>query len=54
VEGLAAVAGEDAEAQLEQVGRSLDNPEELRRAAWRGLRRSRRARRRAARTEAAT
>jgi ParB family chromosome partitioning protein len=54
VEGLAAVAGEDAEAQLEQVGRSLETPEELRRAAWRGLRRSRRARRRAAREEAAT
>jgi ParB family chromosome partitioning protein len=52
VEGLAAVASEEAEAQLANVGRSLENPEELRKAAWRGLRRSKRARQ--PRTEAAT
>jgi ParB family chromosome partitioning protein len=48
VEGLAAAASEAAEAELERVGRSLDNPEELRKAAWRGLRRSKRARQRVA------
>jgi ParB family chromosome partitioning protein len=46
VEGLAAAASEAAEKELEHVGRSLDNPEELRKAAWRGLRRSKRARQR--------
>jgi ParB family chromosome partitioning protein len=48
VEGLAAAATEAAEAELERVGRAPDNPEELRKAAWRGLRRSKRARQRAA------
>src|SRR5262249_47362738 len=48
VEGLAAAASEAAEAELERVGRSLENSEELRKAAWRGLRRSKRARQRAA------
>jgi ParB family chromosome partitioning protein len=48
VEGLAAAVSEAAEAELERVGRSLENPEELRKAAWRGLRRSKRARQRAA------
>jgi len=52
VEGLAAAASEEAEAELAKVGRSLENPEELRKAAWRGLRRSKRARQRAT-TEAA-
>ena len=44
VEGLAAVTSEPAEKQLEQIGRAAENSEELRKAAWRGLRRSRRAR----------
>jgi ParB family chromosome partitioning protein len=51
VEGLAAAASEPGEKQLEQIGRGLENPEALRKAAWRGLRRSRRARKQA---EAAT
>jgi ParB family chromosome partitioning protein len=54
VEGLATAASEAAEAELRRVGQSLENPEELRKAAWRGLRRSKRARQRAAATEAAT
>ena len=44
VEGLAATASEEAELELERVGKTLTNPEELRKAAWRGLRRSKRAR----------
>jgi ParB family chromosome partitioning protein len=48
VEGLAAAATEEGEKELAAVGRSLENPEELRKAAWRGLRRSKRARQRAA------
>jgi ParB family chromosome partitioning protein len=52
VEGLAAAASEEAEAELAKVGRSLENPEELRKAAWRGLRRSKRVRQRT-KTEAA-
>src|SRR5262249_50320734 len=56
VEGLAAAGSEAAEAELLKIGQSKDTPEELRKAAWRGLRRSRRARQRAARAgaEAAT
>jgi ParB family chromosome partitioning protein len=50
VEGLAAAVGETAEAELERIGRSLENTEELRKAAWRGLRRAKRARRRGAET----
>jgi ParB family transcriptional regulator, chromosome partitioning protein len=46
VEGLAATASEEAEKELAGVGRSLENPEEVRKAAWRGLRRSKRARQR--------
>ena len=53
VEGLAAAASEEAEAELVKIGRATENPEELRKAAWRGLRRSKRARQRAT-TEAAT
>ncbi len=53
VEGLAAAASEEAEAQLANIGRAPENPEELRKAAWRGLRRSKRARQRA-QAEAAT
>ena len=44
IEGLAAAAQEAAEAELVRIGRSEGEPEELRKAAWRGLRRSRRAR----------
>jgi ParB family chromosome partitioning protein len=44
VEGLAAAASENAEAELEQAGKSMENSEELRKAAWRGLRRSKRKR----------
>jgi ParB family chromosome partitioning protein len=50
VEGLAAAGGREAVARLEEIGRSLQEPEELRKAAWRGRRRAQRA----ARKEAAT
>jgi ParB family chromosome partitioning protein len=43
VEGLAALEREDAESVLVEIGKS-DADEELRKTAWRGLRRSRRAR----------
>ena len=46
VEGLATVASTSAEEQLRQIGQATDNPEELRKVAWRGLRRSWRARQR--------
>jgi ParB family chromosome partitioning protein len=49
VEGLAAAASEEAEAELVRLGRAEGEPEELRKAAWRGLRRSKRARLRVAR-----
>jgi ParB family chromosome partitioning protein len=48
IEGLAAAASEAAEAELKRLAGALDNPEELRKAAGRGLRRSRRTRQRAA------
>jgi len=44
VEALAAVADEAAEAALREVGIDAGEDEELRKAAWRGLRRSKRAR----------
>jgi ParB family chromosome partitioning protein len=44
IEGLAAAASEAAEAELVRIGQAEGEPEELRKAAWRGLRRSRRAR----------
>jgi ParB family chromosome partitioning protein len=47
IEGLAAAASEAAESELQRLAGALDNPEELRKAAGRGLRRSRRARQRA-------
>jgi ParB family chromosome partitioning protein len=53
IEGLAAVASEAAEEKLVRIGQALDQPEELRKAAWRGLRRSKRARQRKAQTEKA-
>jgi ParB family chromosome partitioning protein len=46
VEGLAAVASEPAEKELLRIAQAQDQPEELRKAAWRGLRRSKRARQR--------
>ncbi len=48
VEGLAAMAREPAEDVLRRVGMSTDEDEEFRKAAWRGLRRSKRARQKAA------
>jgi ParB family chromosome partitioning protein len=48
VEGLAAMGREPAEGVLRQVGMRTDEDEEFRKAAWRGLRRSKRARRKAA------
>jgi ParB family chromosome partitioning protein len=47
VEGLAAMSREPAEAVLREVGTRADEDEEIRKAAWRGLRRSKRARRKA-------
>lgn len=44
IEGLAAVASTKAEKQLEKIGKSDSFDEELRKAAWRGLRRSKRQR----------
>jgi ParB family chromosome partitioning protein len=48
IEGLAASGTKEAEVELAQFGSSPEKPEELRKAAWRGLRRSKRARQRAA------
>ncbi len=48
VEGLAAMAREPAEDVLRRVGLRTDEDEEFRKAAWRGLRRSKRARQKAA------
>jgi ParB family chromosome partitioning protein len=47
VEGLAAMAREPAEEVLRRVGLKADEDEEFRKAAWRGLRRSKRARQKA-------
>jgi ParB family chromosome partitioning protein len=44
IEGLAAAVSLEGEAALERVGRASSNSEDLRKAAWRGLRRSRRRR----------
>jgi ParB family chromosome partitioning protein len=51
VEGLAAAASEAAEAELRRLAGDQEDPEELRKAAGRGLRRLRRARQRAAAKE---
>jgi ParB family chromosome partitioning protein len=51
IEGLAAAATEAGEAELKRLAEAQENPEELRKAAGRGLRRSRRARQRAAAAE---
>jgi ParB family chromosome partitioning protein len=47
IEGLALLAREPAEAKLLEIGQEETQEEELRKAAWRGLRRSKRARKRA-------
>lgn len=44
VEGLAGIAKQEAEAALVRIGITEERSEELRKAAWRGARRSRRAR----------
>jgi ParB family chromosome partitioning protein len=44
VEGLARLARQESEAELARLGQSEKDGEELRKAAWRGLRRSKRAR----------
>ncbi len=44
IEGLAAMADTDAEAKLVEIGTAQGENEELRKAAWRGLRRSKRKR----------
>ncbi|WP_406694960.1 HEAT repeat domain-containing protein [Singulisphaera sp. Ch08] len=51
VEALAKLAREDAEDQLRTLGTATDDDEDLRKAAWRGLRRSKRARVKAAGSE---
>jgi ParB family chromosome partitioning protein len=38
------MADEAAEQELVKIGQAAEQPEELRKAAWRGLRRSKRAR----------
>jgi ParB family chromosome partitioning protein len=53
VEGLARLAREDAEARLVQIGKAEKEDEELRKAAWRGLRRSKRTRKKQAQAPAA-
>ena len=47
IEGLAALATDPADETLRRIGLNAKDDEELRKAAWRGLRRSKRARRRA-------
>jgi ParB family chromosome partitioning protein len=47
LEGLAAMAREPAEEVLRRIGLDTSEDEEIRKAAWRGLRRSKRARRKA-------
>jgi ParB family chromosome partitioning protein len=54
VEGLATAGTEASETELVKIGQARENPEEVRKAAWRGLRRSRRARKRKAATETTT
>jgi ParB family transcriptional regulator, chromosome partitioning protein len=53
IEGLARLAREDAETRLVQIGKAEKEDEELRKAAWRGLRRSKRARKKQAQAAAA-
>lgn len=51
LEALAAMGREDAEGRLRALGLAADEDEELRKAAWRGVRRSKRARGKAAKSE---
>jgi ParB family chromosome partitioning protein len=51
IEGLAAAVSVEAEQELVKIATSADEPEELRKAAWRGLRRSKRARAKKAQKE---
>lgn|GEM_PF-1062589 len=54
VEGLGVMATEAAEAVLVEIGTSKDDDKELKKAAWRALRRSKRARKRGATNTLAT
>lgn len=54
VEGLGVMAAEPAEAVLVEIGTAKDDDKELRKAAWRALRRSKRARKRGAANTLAT
>ncbi len=54
VEGLGVMAAEPAEAVLVEIGTSKDDDKEIRKAAWRALRRSKRARKRGAANTLAT
>jgi ParB family chromosome partitioning protein len=54
VEGLGVMATEPAEAVLVEIGTAKDDDKELRKAAWRALRRSKRARKRGAANTLAT
>ena len=54
VEGLGVMATEAAEAVLVEIGTSKDDDKELKKAAWRALRRSKRARKRGAANTLAT
>ncbi|MFO0822138.1 MAG: hypothetical protein U0792_03295 [Gemmataceae bacterium] len=54
VEGLGVMAAETAEAVLVEIGTAKDDDKEIRKAAWRALRRSKRARKRGAANTLAT
>ena len=54
VEGLGVMAAETAEAVLVEIGTAKDDDKEVRKAAWRALRRSKRARKRGAPNTLAT
>jgi ParB family chromosome partitioning protein len=54
VEGLGVMAAEPAEAVLVEIGTAKDDDKEIRKAAWRALRRSKRARKRGAANTLAT
>jgi ParB family chromosome partitioning protein len=54
VEGLGVMATEAAEKVLAEIGSAKDDEKELRKAAWRALRRSKRARKRGAPNTLAT
>ena len=54
VEGLGVMAAELAEAVLVEIGTAMDDDKEIRKAAWRALRRSKRARKRGAPNTLAT